>query len=182
MSLFSWSISGNLTRSSNLENLFADSSYICTRIFMKKYGKRFYLGWIFSSILMFACSYLWHGIVLNDYSLINYPLGIYLVSAAVVYLVIGFLLNRIFVAEFLDRFSQKAVPRGLLSGVTLGVIVYMIALVVGVTFTKGLDPKYMLLDVIWQAIEQSVGGLVVGLVYLLVFEYVPQPIEDETHK
>lgn len=146
---------------------------------MKKYGKRFYLGWIFSSILMFLCSYLWHGVVLNDYSLINYPLGIYLVSAGVVYLVIGFLLNRIFVAEFIDRFSQKAIPRGLLSGVTLGVLVYMIALVVGVTFTKGLDPKYMVLDVVWQAIEQSVGGLVVGLVYQFVFEYIPHPIEHD---
>lgn len=128
---------------------------------------------------MFACSYVWHGLVLNDYALITYPMGIYLISAGVVYLVIGFLLNRIFVAEFIDRFSEKVIARGLLSGVTLGVLVYMIALVVGVTFTKGLDPKYMLLDVLWQAIEQSVGGLIVGLVYHFVFEHVPQPIEED---
>jgi hypothetical protein len=146
---------------------------------MKKYGKRFFLGWIFSSIIMFACSYVWHGLVLNDYALITYPMGIYLISAGIVYLVIGFLLNRIFVAEFIDRFSEKVIGRGLLSGVTLGVLVYMIALVVGVTFTKGLDPKYMLLDVLWQAIEQSVGGLIVGLVYHFVFEHVSQPIEED---
>lgn len=147
---------------------------------MKKYGKRFMLGWIFSSIVMFALSYLWHGVVLNDYSLISYPLGVYLVSAGIVYLVIGFLLNRIFIAEFLDRYSTKAVPRGLLAGVSLGVIVYMVALVVGVTFTKGLDLKYLVLDVIWQAFEQCAGGLVVGLVYLLVFEFIPQPLEEES--
>ncbi len=137
------------------------------------------LGWIFSSIVMFALSYLWHGVILNDYKLISYPIGIYLVSAGVVYLVIGFLLNRIFIAEFLDRFSEKALPRGLLTGIGLGVIVYMVALVVGVTFTKSLDVKYMALDVVWQAIEQCVGGLVVGLVYMWVFEFIPQPIEDE---
>lgn len=137
------------------------------------------MGWIFSSIFMFGLSYLWHGLVLNDYSLISYPIGIYLASAGVVYLVIGFLLNRIFIAEFLDRYSTRAVPRGLLAGVSLGIIVYMTALVIGVTFTKGLDLKYLVLDVIWQAIEQCCGGLVVGLVYLLVFEFIPQPIEEE---
>lgn len=139
------------------------------------------LGWIFSSIVMFALSYLWHGVILNDYKLISYPIGIYLVSAGVVYLVIGFLLNRIFIAEFLDRFSEKALPRGLLTGIGLGVIVYMVALVVGVTFTKSLDVKYMALDVVWQAVEQCVGGLVVGLVYMWVFEFIPQPLEDENN-
>jgi hypothetical protein len=148
---------------------------------MKKYGKRFMLGWIFSSIVMFALSYLWHGVVLNDYELIRYPLGIYLVSAGVVYLVIGFLLNRIFIAEFLDRFSQKAMPRAILTGIGLGLIVYMVALVVGVAFTKSLELKYMALDVLWQTIEQCVGGLVVGLVYVLVFEFIPQPLEEENN-
>lgn len=136
------------------------------------------LGWIFSSLVMFGLSYLWHGIVLNDYSMITYPMGIYLVSAGIVYLVIGFLLNRIFVAEFLDRYSTKAVPRGILAGVTLGIIVYMLALVVGVSFTKGLDQ--MILDVAWQAVEQCMGGLVVGIVYLTVFEFIPQPVDEDS--
>jgi len=146
---------------------------------MKKYGKRFMLGWIFSSIVMFALSYLWHGIILNDYELIRYPMGIYLVSAGVVYLVIGFLLNRIFIAEFLDRYTQKALPRGLFTGIGLGIIVYMVALVIGVAFTKSLELKYMALDAFWQTIEQCAGGLVVGLVYMLVFEFIPQPIEED---
>lgn len=140
------------------------------------------LGWIISSLVMFGLSYLWHGLVLNDYELINYPIGIYLVSSGVVYFVIGFLLNRIFVAEFLDRYSQKAVPRGIFTGAGLGILVYMIALVVGVTFSKGLELKYMLLDVIWQGFEQCMGGLAVGLVYLLVFEFIPQPIEEENNE
>lgn len=135
------------------------------------------LGWIFSSLVMFGMSYLWHGIVLNDYSMISYPMGIYLVSAGVVYLVIGFLLNRIFIAEFLDRFSTKAIPRGILAGVALGVIVYMVALVIGVSFTKGLDQ--IILDVSWQAVEQCVGGLIVGIIYITVFEFIPMPMEEE---
>lgn len=137
------------------------------------------LGWILSAIVMFGLSYVWHGIVLNDYKLISYPFGIYLVSAGVVYLVIGFLMSRIFIAEFLGRFTEKTVVRGLISGSALGLIVYMTALVAGVSFSNGLEMKYLALDVAWQVIEQTFGGLVIGLVYLLVFEFVPEPMEGE---
>lgn len=136
------------------------------------------LGWILSSILMFAVSYLWHGIVLNDFERISYPFEVYLVSAGVVYLVIGFLMSRIFIAEFLDRYAEKAVPRGLLTGVALGVIVFMSTLVFGVSFSSFADPKFLALDLIWQVVEQTVGGLAVGLVYMLVFEFIPQPMEE----
>lgn len=146
---------------------------------MKKYGKRFMLGWILSSIVMFGLSYGWHGYVLNDYEMIKYPLWIYLISAGVVYFVLGFLLNRIFIAEFLDRYAEKPVPRALLTGLGLGIIAYMVALVLGVTFSKGLDMKFLLLDIVWQAFEQTVGGFVVGLVYMFVFEFIPQPMEDQ---
>lgn len=144
-----------------------------------KYGKRFMLSWILSSVTMFGLSYIWHGIILNDYAILAYPFQIYLISAAVVYLVIGFLLTRIFIAEFLDRISDKAIPRGLAAGAALGVIVYMVALVVGVTFNSGMELKYLLLDVAWQTAEQCLGGLVVGLVYLLVYEFIPLPMEKE---
>lgn len=140
------------------------------------------LGWIFSSILMFALSYVWHGIVLNDYALISYPFEIYLVSAGVVYLVMGFLMSRIFIAEFLDRYSEKAIIRGLLTGAGLGLIAYMTALVFGVSFSKGLDLKFMALDIVWQVAEQTAGGLVIGLVYMLVFEFIPQPVEEENNQ
>lgn len=146
---------------------------------MKKYGKRFMLGWIFSSILMFAISYVWHGIVLNDFGRISYPFEAYLIAAGVVYLVVGFLMGRIFMAEFLDRFSEKAVPRGLLTGAAVGAIVFMSTLVFGVSFSEGFDSKFMLLDFAWQVVEQTFGGLVIGLVYMFVFEYIPEPVKDE---
>lgn len=162
-------------------NLLRGPSYICTSIPMKKYGKRFMIGWILSSILMFAVSYVWHGVVLNDFERISYPFEIYLVSAGVVYLVIGFLMSRIFIAEFLDRYSEKAVARGLLTGIGMGVIVFMSALVFGVSFSSITDPVFLLMDFVWQVVEQTVGGLSVGLIYLLVFEFIPQPMEEENN-
>lgn len=137
------------------------------------------LGWILSSILMFTVSYVWHGVFLNDFERISYPFEIYLISAGVVYFVIGFLLSRIFIAEFLDRYSEKAVPRGLLTGIGMGVIVFMSALVFGISFSSITDPVFLVMDFVWQVVEQTVGGLAVGLVYLLVFEFVPQPMEEE---
>jgi MFS family permease len=149
---------------------------------MKKYGKRFMIGWILSSILMFAVSYVWHGIVLNDFARISYPFEIYMISAGVIYLVIGFLMSRIFIAEFLDRYSEKAVPRGLMTGTATGVIVFMSTLVFGVSFSTIADPKMLLMDFVWQAVEQTIGGLTIGLVYMLVFEMIPHPIEEENNR
>jgi len=140
------------------------------------------LGWIFSSIAMFAISYVWHGIILNDYERITYPFGIYLISAGIVYLVIGFAISRIFIAEFLDRYSEKALPRGILTGIGMGAIVFMSTLVFGVSFSSISEPQFIVVDLVWQVFEQMLGGLIVGLVYLLVFEFVPQPMENEAEK
>lgn len=148
---------------------------------MKKYGKRFMIGWLLSAILMFAVSYVWHGLVLNDFARISYPFEIYLVSAGVIYLVIAFLMSRIFIAEFLDRYSEKAVPRGLMTGAATGIIVFMATLVFGVSFSTTADPKMLMMDFVWQAVEQTIGGLSIGLVYLLVFELVPHPVEEENN-
>jgi MFS family permease len=128
---------------------------------------------------MFAISYVWHGVVLNDFDRISYPFQVYLVSAAVVYLVVGFLMCRIFIAEFLDRYAEKAIPRGLMTGAGLGVIVFMSTLVFGVSFSQGFDPKFLVMDLVWQIFEQTLGGLVIGMVYMFVFEFIPQPLEEE---
>jgi len=44
------------------------------------------------------------------------------------------------------------------------------ATVVGVSFSTGSNLENLLLDIVWQIIEQSVGGIVVGIVHLFVFD------------
>jgi len=143
--------------------------FACNTI-MPKYGKRFLIGWIISSLGMFGMSYLWHGVFLNDYQLITYPLGIYLVCAAIAYLLIGFLVSRAFMIQSFDKMSRHPLVRGPVIGFICGVLVYIIATVVHVTFNKDMDIKYLFLDIMWQGIEQSIGGLVIGIVYMLVYE------------
>ncbi|CAN5828121.1 hypothetical protein BH11BAC7_BH11BAC7_17780 [soil metagenome] len=146
---------------------------------MKTYGKRFVIGWIISSLLMFAVSYLWHGVILYDYAQITYPLGIYLTASAIAYLFIGFLVNRAFLIPFFDKISRHPLIRGPFIGFACGVLVYIIATVVHVTFNKDMDLKYFVLDITWQGIEQAFGGFIIGLVYMFVYEPHPFHAEEE---
>src|SRR5687768_11411061 len=52
-------------------------------------NKRFFISWIGSSVVMFALSYLWHGILLNDFKILanTFPLSVFLTFAGIVYLI-----------------------------------------------------------------------------------------------
>jgi len=56
--------------------------------------------------------------------------------------------------------------KGSLMGMALGFFIYLIAFVFGVSF-KGSGFQHIVVDFIWQMIEQGVGGSVVSAVYLL---------------
>lgn len=133
------------------------------------------LAWIAAAVVMFGCSYFWHGVILNDYERLNYPKGIFLVAAGCVYLFIAFLLTRLFHISLIDKITLHPLLRGPIAGVGTGLMVYMIAIVVGITINHQADFQYMLFDVLWQLIEQAIGGLIVGLVFFFVFENVPNP-------
>jgi hypothetical protein len=146
---------------------------------MRTYGKRFIIGWIIASMSMFGLSYLWHGFVLNDYAQITYPLGIYLMASALAYLFIGFLVSRAFLIPFFDKLTRHPLLRGPAIGFACGLLVYIIATVVHVTFNKDMDLRYFVLDITWQGIEQAFGGFVIGLVYMYVYEANPFMEEAE---
>ena len=143
---------------------------------MQVYSKRFMISWIAAAVIMFGCSYLWHGVVLNDYERIHYPRGIFLTAAAFVYLFVSILLVRLYHVRLLDKISLNPLIRGPIAGVVTGLMVYMIAIVIGVAANYAADFQYMLFDVIWQAIEQTIGGLVTGLVFFFIYE--PEPVAE----
>jgi hypothetical protein len=138
---------------------------------------------------MFGLSYLWHGLFLNDYKLINYPIGIYIASATITYLIIGFIVSRMFLLQLFDKISVHPMLRGPAIGFACGLLIYIVAIAIQtvnasgygsiVTFNKEWDIKYLLLDITWQGIEQGVGGLLIGIVYMLVYEPLPQMAEEE---
>ena len=120
---------------------------------------------------MFLLSYIWHGIFLTDFSRLSYPKEIFLLIAALVYMIIGFIAAKAIDVKLLDKhFKRKPFLRGAISGAGLGFTLFLISTVVGVSFSTGSKLENLLLDVCWQVVEQGAGGLVVGVVHFFVYD------------
>ena len=128
---------------------------------------------------MYGLSYLWHGVFLNDYRIMHFPQGLFMVAAAIVYLFVGLLITRFFISKLLDRFTRHPLLRGMITGFGCGVIVYLTVLVAGVSFSRDASMQDLLLDLVWQPFEQTLGGALVGLVYMLVYEPIPEKLRAD---
>lgn len=110
---------------------------------------------------MMALSFLWHGVILNDFIHVPRPYSLFYSLASLTYIVIGFVLT--FVFTYLSMGIGIKMKGGLM-GLALGFFIYLIAFIFGVSF-KGSGAEHVMVDFAWQMIEQGVGGAVVGFVY-----------------
>ncbi len=126
----------------------------------------FYLSWIVSSLTMFCLSYAWHGLFLNDLLKINYPLDVFPLISGLVYPGIGFIITLVtfFAPRIKDSFKY-----GIAAGGAIGIFVYVIAFVVGISFYPKLSLTMVAVDVSWQCFEQGIGGLISGLIYRISY-------------
>lgn len=135
------------------------------------FSKRFLLSWIFSSLFMFMLAYVWHGLFLNDYERLQYPESVFLIFSSVVYLAIGFVIAKAVDASFLiKKFKRKPLIRGVIAGSICGMLLFVVANVIGVSFSAGFQIKALLFDLTWQMIEQTMGGCIVAVVHYTVFD------------
>lgn len=129
-------------------------------------GRRaFLLPWLLASVVMYALSYLWHGIALTDLKELKIPLGLYLALSALVYLLIGFGLklavHHAIVQEWISL--KRAFPLASMGiGAAIGFVVYLIVFILGMSFASR-DAMHIAVDILWQMVEQGVGGLMVSL-------------------
>lgn len=129
--------------------------------------RRFFISWIVTSSGMFLISYVWHGVILNDFSRLSYPKELFLIFAAVTYLLIGFVVVKVVEHKPTKNFSiHRPVLKGVLKGMLCGLLFFMIATVVGVSFNTGTGIKNMLVDLVWQVLEQGTGGAIAGMMYM----------------
>jgi hypothetical protein len=131
---------------------------------MKK--RSFIQVWAIASVVMFLLSYLWHGVLLNDYVNIKYPIWLHLLMASIVYVVIGFILT------YLHQYTtvHKLKYKGLVIGALLGFFIYLIAFVLGVSYNPH-SMEHTVVDFIWQMAEQGFGGMTVGVALNFVADY-----------
>ncbi len=75
--------------------------------------------------------------------------------------------------QFPKQIARKPIVRGLISGASLGIATYTVALVIGVSFNNELKVEYILFDLLWQTVEQTFGGITVGIIYIWIYEGNP---------
>lgn len=142
-----------------------------------QYSFRFFISWILAAILMYAAFYTWHGLFLNDLSRISFSKALFMGLAAIVYLVISYVLYRMYYSRLSARITSPML-RGITVGIVLGFVLFAIITILGISFTKNVTMTYLLADCAWQVVEQCIGGIVVSLGYMFIFEPNPDFIED----
>ncbi|MFT3885703.1 MAG: hypothetical protein QM724_09805 [Flavobacteriales bacterium] len=127
------------------------------------FKRRFLLPWSLSALVMLALSNLWHGLILNDLADLKVPIGLYLGLSLLVYVLIALGLT-VAVQQALHHewiSLQRGFPwMGFLAGTIVGFTVYLVAFIFGMSFTSH-KLVHVVVDVLWQMVEQGVGGMAV---------------------
>jgi hypothetical protein len=123
---------------------------------------------------MYAAFYFWHGIFLNDLNNISFSKTLFLLLAALVYLVISFVLYRVYEMRLLNQIISSTLLRGIVSGVIVGFVLFAAITVLGISFTKNMTMTYMMADCLWQMAEQVLGGIVIAIGKAVLFEPKPE--------
>ena len=128
--------------------------------------KRFILlPWLLASTVMFGLSYVWHGMLLSDLQELQIPKALYFVLAGLVYLGLG--LGITVAAHKAVQYEWISLKRAfpfmvMLLAAAIGFFVYLVIFVLGMSFAKH-SAVHVVVDVLWQMVEQGLGGLMVSL-------------------
>ncbi len=143
------------------------------------YSFRFYVSWIIAAVFMYVAFYFWHGVFLNDLNRISFSKALFLGLAALIYLVISFVLYRTYESKLLEKYISQPLLRGVVSGVFIGFILFALVTVLGISFTKNINLTYILADCAWQIVEQIIGGVIIGFGKIFIFEPIPELIHRD---
>jgi hypothetical protein len=117
---------------------------------------------------MFALFFYWHGVFLNDFIRIQFPISWFIVFAAITYLILGFGMSVLLDSRLFFKIHSFWI-KTLLTGLVSGLCLFMAATVVHISLTKDLSANHMLIDLSWQIFEQTMGGLLIFASRYLVF-------------
>lgn len=139
-------------------------------------NRRFYFAWIIGAILMYSAFYCWHGLILTDFSRVSFPKPLFFTFAAITYLLISFLIYKVFEIKFLNGISKNLFIKGICTGVIVGFLLFVVTSVLGVSFSTQFSFTHFITDCTWQIIEQSIGGIVVAFCHIHI--YAPKAEEE----
>ena len=134
-----------------------------------KFGLRFFLSWLLSAIVMFLLFYIWHGIFLNDFKRLQFPLAWFVAFAALTYLVLGVGIYFLFESRLMKKFRNLFV-RGAISGAISGFGLFMVATIIHISLTRELSAQHLLIDCAWQMSEQVIGSMIIVVLKIFILE------------
>jgi membrane protease YdiL (CAAX protease family) len=130
-----------------------------------------------SAVAMYLSFFFWHGYYLNEISQLSYPRTLFYFFAGVTYLFISFLTIKVYDTKFLRGMIKNIFARGLISGFIVGLLVFMVTKVTGISIGTSNTLEHLALDAMWQCVEQIIGGFVISLGTLFIFD--PRLEEDQ---
>jgi hypothetical protein len=138
-----------------------------------RFTLRFFISWIVGAVAMYSAFYIWHGVFLNDFKQIQFPFIWFVSLSAFAYLVISYILYRVFETNILRKIDGIFM-RGLVSGLVVGISLFAIMTVLHISFTKNMTSTYLMADFVWQILEQTIGAMVIVLGKAFIYEPVPE--------
>lgn len=114
---------------------------------------------LIGTIVMFGSSFLWHGIILNDFDRLEISQFTFFAFLFLFYLCLSTCFTFLF-RHLTDKLQYTAVR--ITIGVITGFLLYLFAYLMGVTFQAGGGMKHLVVDFGWQMMEQGVGAFVIG--------------------
>ena len=134
-------------------------------------SKRFITSLLLSAAIMCAASYLWHGVLLSDFARLNRSKTKLLFLSLAISLIIAFVMIKLFEFEIMEKyFKRNPLLRGLIVGAVCGILFYFISKLIGFSYDSSNNIKHSLVDLVWQVFEQSLGGIVIGMVFIALYD------------
>ena len=138
-------------------------------------SKRFIRSLFYSALVMCAAAYIWHGFVLSDFERLNRSKTKLLLFSGTISLFVAFVMFKLFELDIMEKYLRRnPLLRGLVVGVFCGALYFFITKLFGLSYDNSTNIKHSLVDFIWQVFEQSIGGIVIGMVYVSLYD----PYED----
>lgn len=119
--------------------------------------KRIGISTLLAAAVMMVLSYMWHGIILNDFKNISLPFHLFIVLSTLVYFLISLVIN---VILFKIDFQSNLTTKRMLTGGLVGFSIYLIVFTLGMSYVER-GMKHIISDFGWQMFEQGIGALVV---------------------
>jgi hypothetical protein len=127
---------------------------------------KFFLSWLLCFVAMYGISYVWHGVVLNDFLKISYPKDVFMIVAGVVYFIIALVIT---ILTYALKKIKDSFKYGIAVGAASGIFIYAVAFLLGISFNAVIDVKMIAFDLGWQTFEQGFGGLICGWTYRIMY-------------